>query len=114
MRRLRLLLEKPRAHNCLFTFYGQLAATHVPEDLMLELEQETFDPSGISTVDPPKMLLNGILISQPCGILFQFDEVTGLRYAARLTQHGNLPDMDDSTWSYDRNIITCTSLAFAV
>ena len=36
---------------------------------MLELERETSDPSGISTVDPPKMILNGVLIRKPCGIL---------------------------------------------
>lgn len=47
---------------------------------MLELEQETFDPSGISTVEPPKMTLSGLLISQSCGILYHIDESIGLRY----------------------------------
>lgn len=46
---------------------------------MVELEQEIFDPSGISTVDPPKMALSAVLISQPCGILFHIDESIGLR-----------------------------------
>jgi transmembrane E3 ubiquitin-protein ligase len=47
---------------------------------MLELEQEIFDPSGISTVDPPKMILGGVLISQSCGILYHMEESIGLRY----------------------------------
>lgn len=47
---------------------------------MFELEQEIFDPSGISTVDPPKMTLSGVLISQSCGILYHIEESTGLRY----------------------------------
>ena len=46
---------------------------------MLELERETFDPSGISTVDPPKRILNGVLISKPCGILYHIDGSSGIR-----------------------------------
>ncbi|KAF9779793.1 hypothetical protein BJ322DRAFT_1086479 [Thelephora terrestris] len=81
--------DTPQAHNCPFTFYGQLTATLVPENLILELEQEIFDPTGISTVRPPKMALNGVLISQSCGILYQIDESTGI-----------------STWGYGRNVIS--------
>lgn len=58
---------------------------------MLELEQETFDPSGISTVDPPKMTLSGVLISPSCGILYHFDQSTGLRYAISLRQYSGTP-----------------------
>jgi len=64
---------------CPFTFYGQLTPTRVPERLMLELEQEIFEPSGISTVEPPKMILKGVLMSKPCGILYHIDGCTGLR-----------------------------------
>ena len=46
---------------------------------MLELEQEILEPSGISTVDPPKMILKGVLISKLCGILYHIDESTGIR-----------------------------------
>lgn len=54
---------------------------------MLELEQEIFEPSGISTVDPPKMILKGVLISKLCGILYHIDESTGMRYVVPLRQH---------------------------
>jgi len=51
---------------------------------MLELEQEIFEPSGISTVKAPKMILKGVLISKLCGILYHIDESTGIRYVAPL------------------------------
>lgn len=51
---------------------------------MLELEQEIFEPSGISTVDAPGMILKGVLISKLCGILYHIDESTGIRYVAPL------------------------------
>jgi len=61
---------------------------------MLELEQETFEPSGIPTVVPPKMILDGVSISKPCGILYHIGGCTGLRYgtppsrtATSLTRH---------------------------
>ena len=59
---------------------------------MLELEQEIFDPSGISTVAPPKMILNGVLISKPCGILYRIDECAGLRYSTLSRSHHCVPD----------------------
>lgn len=59
---------------------------------MLELEQEIFDPSGISTVDPPKMILEGVLISKPCGILYHIDGSTGVRYDAPSRSHSSVSD----------------------
>lgn len=59
---------------------------------MLELEQEILDPSGISTVGPPKMILKGILISKSCGILYHIDESTGIRCVAPLGQHCSVPE----------------------
>ncbi|KAF9644702.1 hypothetical protein BDM02DRAFT_3190363 [Thelephora ganbajun] len=81
--------ENPQALKCPFAFFGQLTATHVPEKLMLELEQEIFDPSGISTVNPPKMILKGVLVSKSCGILYHIEESTGI-----------------SIWSFSHNVIT--------
>ena len=80
-------IDKPHAHGCPFIFYGQLTPTHVPEKLMVELEQEIFDPSGISIVHPPKMALDGVLISKSCGILYHIDESAGTRYVTPLRQH---------------------------
>lgn len=59
---------------------------------MLELEQEIFDPSGISTVNPPKMVLNGVLVSQSCGVLYQVDESTGIRCVVWLEEHNSISD----------------------
>jgi hypothetical protein len=84
--------DKPQAHKCPFTFYGQLTPTRIPAELMLELEQEIFDPSGISTVDPPKLILKGVLISKSCGILYHIDESTGLRYGTPSRLHCSVPD----------------------
>jgi hypothetical protein len=85
--------DKPQARNCPFTFYGQFTETPVPEKLMLELEHEIFDPSGISTVDPPKRTLSGVLISQSCGILYHFKESIGLRYVVfPVKGHSGVPE----------------------
>ena len=59
---------------------------------MLELEQEIFDPSGISTVDPPDMTLSGVLISHSCGILYHIDKSTGLRYVIPSIHHSCVSD----------------------
>ena len=59
---------------------------------MLELEQETSDPSGISTVDPPKMVLKGVLLSKSCGILYHIDESTGIRCSSTSRPHYGVPD----------------------
>lgn len=59
---------------------------------MLELEHELFDPSGISTVEPPEMILKGVLISKSCGILYHIDESTGLRYSTPSRLQFNVPD----------------------
>ncbi|KZT68761.1 hypothetical protein DAEQUDRAFT_765968 [Daedalea quercina L-15889] len=70
--------EPPKA-RCSFRFYGHLEPTEVPEDLMKQLEQETEKPTGIWTVRPPEMKLNGVLVSQDCGVLFNLKETTGLK-----------------------------------
>lgn len=59
---------------------------------MLELEQEVFDPSGISTVESPKMTLNGVLVSKLCGILYHIDESTGIRYVTPSKQYCGTAD----------------------
>jgi len=79
-------------HKCPFTFYGQLVPTRVPENLMVELEQEIFEPSGISTVEPPDMILKGVLMSESCGILYHIDGSTGIRCVAPSRQRCAVPE----------------------
>lgn len=59
---------------------------------MLELEQEILDPSGIPTVEPPKMILKGVLISERCGIMYHVGECAGMRYGAPLRSYCSDPD----------------------
>jgi hypothetical protein len=46
---------------------------------MKELERETETPTGINTVVPPKMIINGVIVSRECGILFQISDAKGLK-----------------------------------
>lgn len=48
---------------------------------MEELEEEIEKPTGIWTARPPELRLEGVLISQDCGVLFRFTETTGLKCA---------------------------------
>ncbi|PCH44049.1 hypothetical protein WOLCODRAFT_133060 [Wolfiporia cocos MD-104 SS10] len=65
--------------GCSFKLLGQVETTHVPQELMRELENEIEHPTGISTVKAPKLKLNGVLISQNCAMLFEIKDTTGLK-----------------------------------
>jgi len=71
--------DTKQSHKCLFNLYGQLDPTYVPKDLMEELERETERPTGITTVAPPKMILNGVIVSRECGILLKISDAKGLK-----------------------------------
>lgn len=47
--------------------------------MMKQLEEEIEKPTGIWTVRPPEMKLNGVLVSQDCGVLLKIKETTGLK-----------------------------------
>ncbi|RPD62600.1 hypothetical protein L226DRAFT_532406 [Lentinus tigrinus ALCF2SS1-7] len=65
--------------KCSFRLFGQLEASTVPKELMEELEHEYEEPTGISTVRAPELSLDGILLSQNCGILYEVQHVVGLQ-----------------------------------
>ena len=46
---------------------------------MRELEEEIEKPTGIWTVQPPELKLEGVLVSQDCGVLLRFKKTTGLK-----------------------------------
>ncbi|KAI0726059.1 hypothetical protein C8Q72DRAFT_998682 [Fomitopsis betulina] len=71
--------DDPPKARCSFRFYGHLQPTKVPKDSMEELEEEIEKPTGIWTARPPELRLEGVLISQDCGVLFRFTETTGLK-----------------------------------
>ncbi|KAI0763836.1 hypothetical protein BD413DRAFT_483618 [Trametes elegans] len=65
--------------NCSFKLFAQLQPTHVPKELMDELEKEIDEPTGITTVKSPELSLEGVLLSQNCGILLEVKHAVGVQ-----------------------------------
>lgn len=76
-----VLDENPKT-SCSFHFFGQIEPSEVPQDSMKELENEIDLPTGITTIQPPPLIMNGVLLSVDCGILLQITHATGLKYDA--------------------------------
>jgi len=70
--------EQPNA-NCSFTLFAQLNSVNVPETLMEEYELEVQTPTGIHITVPPRLSLKGVLLSTECGMLYELDNMEGLR-----------------------------------
>lgn len=47
---------------------------------MKELEDEIDVPTGITTIQPPPLLMNGVLLSRECALMLQFTHGIGLKY----------------------------------
>ncbi|KAG5643798.1 hypothetical protein DXG03_009621 [Asterophora parasitica] len=71
--------DEPVKSSCPFAFYAQIHPMGVPEYLMLELEDEIQKPTGIWTIDPPKLSITGLLVSKECGLMYEVNETEGLR-----------------------------------
>ena len=69
--------------RCSFTFHGQIDPLFVPQGLIDEYEKEMGDPSGLPLESLPKLRLNGVLMSEECGILLELNDVTGISYVCR-------------------------------
>jgi hypothetical protein len=69
--------------RCSFTFHGQIDPLFVPQGLIDEYEKEMSDPSGLPLENLPKLRLNGVLMSEECGILLELNDVTGISYVCR-------------------------------
>jgi hypothetical protein len=65
--------------TCPFTLYAQIDPVEVSEELMEELEDEIQKPTGIWTIDIPKLSIGGVLISKECGVLYEVTNTEGLR-----------------------------------
>ena len=50
---------------------------------MEELESELEEPTGISTVKAPELVLEGVLLSQDCGILYELKHAIGVQYVSQ-------------------------------
>ena len=66
--------------SCSFRFYGQLEASDVSQELMKELEDEINKPTGITTIKPPPLVMNGVLVSVECGMVLEITHAIGLKY----------------------------------
>ncbi|KAI0365183.1 hypothetical protein BV20DRAFT_973479 [Pilatotrama ljubarskyi] len=65
--------------KCSFKLFAQLPPTDVPKDLMDELEKEIEEPTGITTIKAPELVLDGVLLSQNCGILYEVKHTLGVQ-----------------------------------
>jgi transmembrane E3 ubiquitin-protein ligase len=70
--------------RCSFTFHGQIDPLFVPQVLINEYEREMDDPSGLPLENLPKLRLNGVLMSEECGVLLELEDVTGVSYVYQL------------------------------
>lgn len=66
--------------KCSFQLFAQLEQTNVPKDLMDELESEIDEPTGITTVNAPELVFDGVLLSQNCSILYEIKHTVGVQY----------------------------------
>ncbi|KAJ4470118.1 hypothetical protein J3R30DRAFT_1227234 [Lentinula aciculospora] len=73
------LEELPARTACPFTLYAQINSLDVPAHVMKEYEEETQQPSGISTHLPRRLSMKSILISKECGMLYEVLNMEGLR-----------------------------------
>ncbi|KAI0703928.1 hypothetical protein C8Q76DRAFT_752964 [Earliella scabrosa] len=65
--------------KCSFRLFAQLDASDVPKEQMEELESEFNEPTGITTVRAPELSLEGVLLSQDCGILYEIKHAVGVQ-----------------------------------
>lgn len=66
--------------TCPFVFQAQLHPSVISQTLMDEVEEEMNRPTGITTVKPPPLLMDAVLVSPECGILLHIDSAEGLKY----------------------------------
>ncbi|KAI0666870.1 hypothetical protein C8Q78DRAFT_1057520 [Trametes maxima] len=71
--------ESPKT-KCSFKLFAQLEGSDVPKELMDELEGEIDEPTGITTVKSPEFSLDGVLLSQDCGILYEMKHALGVQW----------------------------------
>lgn len=68
--------------SCGFSVYAQIVPSEMSIHDMEDLEDELQTPTGRWTVKRPPLILNGVLLSPECGILYHLHDVEGLRYYA--------------------------------
>jgi transmembrane E3 ubiquitin-protein ligase len=72
--------------TCPMLLFGQIHPSSIPQEEMLELEEEYRKPTGIHTVTPPKLEVDILLLSKECGILYEMKNLEGTRSGAFFRQ----------------------------
>ena len=93
--------------KCTFRFFAQLEPTNVPKDLMDELEKEIDEPTGITTVKAPEMVIEGVLLSQSCGILYEIHHTVGVQYVIVFCTAPHTANLSGRSQRLNRKITTC-------
>lgn len=73
------LKDESESVHCQFSFHFQLRPAHVVSGLLEELETELENPTGLSTIPSPPLLLDSAFISKPCGIFVENKGMKGLK-----------------------------------
>lgn len=76
---LTLVLDDSPKTKCSFQLFAQLVPSTIPREQMEELEREFEEPTGISTVRAPEFALEGVLLSQNCGMLYEIKHAEGVQ-----------------------------------
>jgi hypothetical protein len=74
------LLDERQKTSCPFALYLQLNPVPVAESVMREIEDELQNPTGIRTLPPPKISINGLFLSKECGIFYELTDTEGIRF----------------------------------
>lgn len=73
-------VDVPAETHCHFHLYGQLAPSPISENEMLLLESEMRTPTGVYTPTRPPVLMDAVLLSKNCGLLYQANHLKGMKY----------------------------------
>lgn len=77
--------EEMNLPTCDFTFHFQLKPSAIHPHEMAELEAELDNPTGLSTVRAPPLVLDAVLVSKNCGILIEMRNAKGLKSVFYMT-----------------------------
>ncbi|KAG6332659.1 hypothetical protein ID866_6427 [Astraeus odoratus] len=71
--------NKAIQNNCDFLAFAQIEPSPISEELMRDVEGELQKPTGKWTAQVFPLHVNGVLVSQECGILYRLHDAVGLR-----------------------------------
>ena len=71
--------------ECSFQLFGQIQRSDVPLASLKEVEDEIQEPTGISKIRAPDMKLQGVLVSQNCGMIYELPDISGMKSVHKRT-----------------------------